>query len=389
LRDQNPVNLGDLNSPDLPIGDSLEMNNSFGVEARDTTPNNPESGPNRIVFINESFNANNRRRTSNGNRNLPRLADLNNERLQLHRNIRRRLPRNPNPRSQLRALQMRNNMENRRDSEMFGSNPFRNIPRRPNQVQNRPSRPNRPILLNNLRNRLNSERRRESSLDALDALDLEFTSEEIIQPPRTRENNRSREVTFMELGNSLEDDNEPIHINPPRNIGLLQNLSRIQRAREELRNQMHDINHALPIRRITSNHRVLDRDLERTLERGMERETRRDLERERDRRNFIAGHLFSMDSTDSMDLINGLPRSFFTRERLIGMKRNRFKPMEESEGAIKKVLDKNKEFFENVSIKKIRERKNNKDIKEEQKEGKGVCAKRISQEVRKTKTFSK
>ena len=83
------------------------------------------------------------------------------------------------------------------------------------------------------------------------------------------------------------------------------------------------------------------------------------------------------------DFFRDFPGRLLSRNHFLGIKRNKFKKSEESELTIKKVLEKNKEFFDHDNIKKVREKKHSKKIKEEQQGEGGVCAKRIHQEVRK------
>ena len=170
------------------------------------------------------------------------------------------------------------------------------------------------------------------------------------------ENPQNRRRTYVVSNrNGLPSMNRspPIPGQPRREIGLIQNFERMQSRFEELANR-----------------------------RQMRREVlRRNLNEEMGPPPNILRIIDNFELRNSRvdEMMQNINDRLISRHMMLGIKRNKFKNKEESKLEIKKVLEKNKEFFEDNNIMKVTKMKEKKNKKNE--EGRGVCAKRVSNEV--------
>ena len=251
-------------------------------------------------------------------------------------------------------------------------------PIRPFRVINRVRLPNQPEEdLSALQGQTQNTGRRRAANDLRNVPVFENAEgrEEPARTPNQRNeaSDNSNETRVLELGNFEEEEerrrrnfNRFLRNRQRRNIGIIHTF-RDRRAR-------------VPVQRVR---------------RTRERETNWDIERPtlpnrviqlpvrtRQLINVFGGIDGTHDPLDDR-LFPNFHQSIFRNSSILGVKRNQFRQSEESELTIKKVLEKNKEFFESANVKKIREKKSSKNPEEHKHEAKGVCAKRINGEVRK------
>lgn len=81
------------------------------------------------------------------------------------------------------------------------------------------------------------------------------------------------------------------------------------------------------------------------------------------------------------DILRNFEDVEFSQNRMLGVKRSDHSFSGKNEGHVKKVLEKNKEFFENSDIRQVRDKSQCARADEEEEGKQAVCAKSISDKV--------